>query len=98
MESIVVTSEEIDANRRGKNPKALDAGFLEAKGVAKGSDLENQISQKFFGGKSITEVLKDKEQEAKLKVKKIVCEIQSFVTNKSDHKTYYLFVKVASEN
>lgn len=45
IQSIVVTSEDIDACRRGKNPKTLDIEFLETKGVAKGSDLEIAISR-----------------------------------------------------
>ena len=99
IESILVTDEEICDNRSDdKNPRVLKFKFLKSKGIAKGSHLENQISQKFFGGKSITNILRGKKQQAKLKVNEIICEIQSFVTDKSDHKTHYLFVKVASEN
>ena len=86
------TSEEIAKNQRGKNEKCLDYTFLESRGIAKGSKLEEQISQEFFDGKSFTELLKDKDNLPKLNIEGIGYRLESFTTNKSDHKTYYLFV------
>lgn len=88
------TSDEIEKNRRAKNERCLDYKFLEPRGIAKGSNLEEKISQEFLEAKSLNELLNENFSH---NIEGIEYRLQSFITNKSDHKTYYLFV-VNSKN
>ena len=80
-----VTASEVEQFKRGKY---LDKDFISRRGIKKDSTLANTLSEKFFQGKSLTEMLND---ERSVDGSRYV--LESFADNTNSHTTFYCFVK-----
>ena len=80
-----VSLAEINNNKKGNY---IDGTFLQQKGILKDAEHEKLLSQNFFEGKPLTELL-----QYIFPVDGINYQLQSFNSNQSGHKTFYLFVK-----
>ena len=80
-----VTASEVEQFRRGKY---LDKDFISRRGIKKDSTSANTLSEKFFQGKSLKEML-----NAKWSVDGNRYVLGSFSDNTNSHTTFYCFVK-----
>ena len=80
-----VTASEVEQFRRGKY---LDKDFISRRGIKKDSTAANTLSEKFFQGKSLKEML-----NAKWSVDGNRYVLGSFSDNTNSHTTFYCFVK-----
>jgi len=80
-----VTASEVEQFKRGKY---LDKDFISRRGIKKDSTLANTLSEKFFQGKSLTEMLNEK-----WSVDGNRYVLESFADNTNSHTTFYCFVK-----
>ena len=80
-----VTASEVEQFKRGKY---LDKDFISRRGIKKDSTLANTLSEKFFQGKSLKEMLNEK-----WSVDGNRYVLESFADNTNSHTTFYCFVK-----
>ena len=80
-----VTASEIEQSRHGKY---LEKDFFSSKGIKKDSTEANDLSEKFFQGKSLKEMLNEK-----WTVDGSHYVLKSFSDNTNKHTTFYFFVK-----
>lgn len=80
-----VTASEVEQFKRGKY---LDKDFISRRGIKKDSTAANTLSEKFFQGKSLKEMLNEK-----WSVDGNRYVLESFADNTNSHTTFYCFVK-----
>lgn len=80
-----VTASEVEQFKRGKY---LDKDFISRRGIKKDSTSANTLSEKFFQGKSLKEMLNEK-----WSVDGNRYVLESFADNTNSHTTFYCFVK-----
>lgn len=86
-----VTAEDFEENKRGATRNKCEHSFLKKTAILKDSPEANELTKKFFDGKSLTDML-----DRKWSIGNHFYEFKSIIDNKDNH-TYYLFVQCPKE-